>query len=84
MPSVVLWRGAFLKKTFVCPFYYPERNVAQAREKCPFTTQVAYLNKQPIHVVKVSATFWIINTNENSRNSYTIVSTCGDVYEVSL
>jgi len=24
---------------------------------------------------------WIINTNENSRNLYTIVSTCGEVYE---
>ena len=71
-----------LKKTFVCPFYYPESNVAQAREKCPFSIQVAYLNKQPIHVVKVSATLWIINTNENSRNSYTIVSTCGEVYRV--
>jgi hypothetical protein len=82
MSSVVPWRGASLESTFFCPFYYPERSLAQAREKCPFTIQIAYLNKQTIHVVKVSATLWIINTNENSRNSYTIVSMCGEVYEV--
>jgi hypothetical protein len=81
MPSVVPWRGTVLKKTFICPFYYPDRNVAQAKEKRPFTIQVSYLNKQAIHVLKVSATLWIINTNENSRNSFTIVSTCVAVYE---